>query len=158
MTEQEQKFIAEEHPEGDKFQLMMLGVFLAIWLTDSFIIRATILDSLGAWYLRAALGALIVCAGLYLVNESHKLVIDSSELRLIDWGVYSLARHPMYLGIMLVYLGLAVLTVSTASLVILVGIFYVYDRIADYEEARIMEIMGDQFLEYRRKIRRWLVF
>jgi len=158
MTEQEQKFIAEEHPEGDKFQLMMLGVFLAIWLTDSFIVRATILDSLRVWYLRAAAGALIVCAGLYLVNESHNLVIDSGELRLIDWGVYSLARHPMYLGIMLVYLGLAVSTVSTASLVILVGIFYVYDRIADYEEARIMEIMGDQYIEYRRKTRRWLVF
>ena len=158
MTEQEQKFIAEEHPEGDKFQLMMLGVFLAIWLTDSFIVRATILDSLRVWYLRAAAGALIVCAGLYLVNESHNLVIDSGELRLIDWGVYSLARHPMYLGIMLVYLGLAVSTVSTASLLILVGIFYVYDRIADYEESRIMEIMGDQYLEYRRKTRRWLIF
>jgi len=156
MTEQEKKFIAEEHPEGDKFQLMMLGVFLAIWITDSFIVRATILNSLGPWYLRTAAGAFVVLAGLYLVNESHKLVIDSGELRLIDWGVYSLARHPMYLGIMLVYLGLAVSTVSTASLVILLGIFYVYDRIADYEEARIVETFDEPYLEYRRKTRRWL--
>ena len=156
MIEQEQKFIAEEHPEGDKFQLMMLGVFLAIWITDSFIVRATILNSLGPWYLRTAAGAFVVLAGLYLVNESHKLVIDPGELRLIDWGVYSLARHPMYLGIMLVYVGLAVSTVSTASLVILLGIFYVYDRIADYEEARIVETFDEQYLEYRRKTRRWL--
>lgn len=156
MNIQEKKFIAEEHPEGDKFQLMMLGIFLAIWITDSFIVRATTLNALGPWYLRTAAGALVVLAGLYLVNESHKLVIDSGELRLIDWGVYSLARHPMYLGIMLVYLGLAVSTVSTASLVVLLGIFYVYDRIADYEESRILETMGTQYLEYRKNTRRWL--
>jgi protein-S-isoprenylcysteine O-methyltransferase Ste14 len=157
MTEQERKFIAEEHPEGDKFQLMMLGVFLAIWITDSFVVRATILTSLGPWYLRTGAGALVVLAGVYLVNKSHKLVIDSDELRLIDWGVYSLARHPMYLGIMLVYIGLAVSTVSTASLLILVGIFYVYDRIAEYEETQIIETMGEQYLEYREKTRRWLI-
>ncbi|MCW4013213.1 MAG: isoprenylcysteine carboxylmethyltransferase family protein [Candidatus Bathyarchaeota archaeon] len=157
MIGQEQKFVAEEHPEGDKFQLMMLGVFLAIWITDSFIVRTTILASLGPWYLRTAAGALVVLAGLYLVDAAHKLVIDSGELRLIDWGVYSLSRHPMYLGIMLVYLGLAVSTVSTASLLILVGIFYVYDRIADYEEARILEVMGERYSEYRERTRRWLV-
>ena len=154
---EEKKFIAEEHPEGDKYQLMMLGAFLAVWIIDSFIVKATILDFPGPWYVRTAAGALIVIIGAYLVNESHKLVIHSGEPVFIDWGVYSVARHPMYLGIMLVYLGLAVSTVSVASLLVLVGIFYVYDRIADYEEVTIIETIGEKYQKYREETRRWLI-
>ncbi len=152
---EETKFIADEHPEGDKFQLMMLGVFLSIWVTDSFVIRSVFRGSITPIYL--VLGAVIVLCGGYLVNESHKLVIDSDEHRLVDWGVYTVARHPMYLGIMLVYLGLTVSTGSAASLLILFGVFYVYDRIADYEENRLTETLGDEYRVYRENVRRWSV-
>jgi protein-S-isoprenylcysteine O-methyltransferase Ste14 len=108
-------------------------------------------------YFRLTAGALIVVGGLYLVNESHKLVIDADEPVLVDWGVYGLARHPMYLGIMMAYLGMTVATTSIASLLILVSIFYIYDRIADYEETRIIEELGKKYIEYCGKVPRWLV-
>ena len=152
------KFIAEEHPEGDKYQLVMLVVFIATWIADSFIIKAAILESPVPWYLRTTAGASIIIIGSYLVNESHKLVIDSGEPIFIDWGVYSLVRHPMYLGVMLAYLGLTISTVSIASLLILVGIFYFYDRIADYEENQIIETIGEKYINYSGKTRRWLFF
>jgi len=154
---EEEKFIAEEHPEGDKYQLLMLGVFLVVWIVDSFVVHATLIENFVPWYLRITAGALLVVFGAYLVNESHKMVIDSGEPKFIDWGVYSWARHPMYLGIMLFYLGLIVSTLSVASLVILVGIFYVYDRIADYEETQIIAEIGERYIEYRGKTRRWLI-
>ena len=155
---EEEKFIAEEHPEGDKYQLIMLGVFLVIWITDSFLVHVTLVENLVPWYLRIATGVLIVVFGAYLVNESHKMVIDSGEPKFIDWGVYSLARHPMYLGIMLFYLGLIVSTLSIASLLILVGIFLVYDMIAEYEETQIIAEIGEKYLQYRGKVHRWLIF
>lgn len=155
---EEERFIAEEHPEGDKYQLMMLGLFLAIWIIDSFLVKATLIGSLAPWYLRTITGGLIALVGAYLVNESHKLVIDVDEPVLIDWSVYSKARHPMYLGILLVYLGFTVSTASIASLMLLVGIFYVYDRIAAYEESRIIEKMGERYLKYRGRVHRWLIF
>ena len=154
---EEKKFIAEEHPEGDKYQLIMFGLFLAVWIIDSFVVRATLLDYLVPWYLRITAGALIVIFGAYLVNESHKMVIDSGVPEFKDWGVYSLARHPMYLGILVIYLGIFVSTISAASFVLLAGIFYVYDMIADYEETQIIENIGERYLEYRKKTRRWLI-
>ena len=154
---EEKKFIAEEHPEGDKYQLIMFGLFLAIWIIDSFVVRATLFDYLVPWYLRITAGALIVIFGAYLVNESHKMVIDSGVPEFMDWGVYSLARHPMYLGILVIYLGIVVSTISAASLLILAGIFYVYDRIAEYEETQIIEKLGERYIEYRGKTRRWLI-
>ena len=135
----------------------MLGIFLVIWIADSFVVHATLIENFVPWYLRIPAGALIVVFGAYLVNESHKLVIDSGEPKLIDWGVYSWARHPMYLGIMLVYLGLIVSTFSVASLLTLVGIFYVYDKIADYEETQIIDKLGERYHKYREKTRRWLL-
>jgi protein-S-isoprenylcysteine O-methyltransferase Ste14 len=59
---------------------------------------------------------------------------------------------------MLIYLGLAVLTLSGVSLLLLGCIFLVYDRFAGYEESKITEKMGQRYLDYQRKVRRWLLF
>jgi protein-S-isoprenylcysteine O-methyltransferase Ste14 len=154
---EEKKFIAEEHPKGDKYQIIMLGIFLVVWIIDSFIFKVSLIDFTTPWYLTGALGTLILLTGVYLVNESHKLVIEIEEPEFIDWGVYSLARHPMYFGIMLVYLGLTISTVSWASLLVLIGIAYIYDQIADYEENQLIEKIGKKYIDYCGKTRRWLI-
>ena len=66
--------------------------------------------------------------GAYLVDASHKLVIDVDEPVLVDWDVYSQVRHPMYFGILLVYLGFTISTISIASLLLLIIIFTVCAR------------------------------
>lgn len=134
----------------------MLSLFVVVWVLDSFFIKAAFYGSLAPWCLRVAGGLLVILYGAYLVDASHKLVIDVEEPVLVDWGVYSIARHPMYLGIMLVYLGVAISTLSGASLLLLFGIFFVYDRFAAYEEAKIIEKMGQGYLDYQRRVHRWL--
>lgn len=158
MIQQEKKFIAEEYPQVDKYQLIMLTAFMTVWVTDSFVLKATLLEVSGPWYLWATFGALILLSGTYLVNESHKLVIDSREPRFIDWGVYAFTRHPMYLGILLVYLGLAVSTVSITSMLVLIVAFFVYDWIANYEETQLIETLGIPYLEYCGRTHRWKVY
>lgn len=155
---QESKFIAEEHPEGDKYQLMMAGLFFTVWIVDSFIAKVSLFGSLPPLFIRLVPGVGAILFGLYLVNESHKLVIDAEEPVLVDWGVYSIVRHPMYLGVMLVYLGFAISTVSFFSLLMLGGIFEVYDMIADYEESRLIDQIGQGYRRYKQKVRRWRFF
>jgi len=134
----------------------MLVLYGVVWLLDSFLIKVTVYGFLAPWYLRIGTGLLVFLCGLYLIYAAHGLVIDVDEPVLVDWGVYSIARHPIYLGIMLVYLGLAVSTLSAVFLLLLAGIFFVYDWFADYEEARIIEKKGQRYIDYQEKVRRWL--
>ncbi len=149
--------LGEEHPLCDTAQVAMLLTFLVVWGLDSWY-GVTACGFLCPWMIRVAAGLALVGFGGYLVEESHELVIDAEEPGLVDWGVYALVRHPMYLGVLLVYLGLATATLSVASLALLPVFFYAYDRFAAYEERELVEALGGEYLGYMGRVRRWLPF
>ncbi len=149
--------LAEEHPWCDRAQVAMLLTFLAVWSLDSWY-GITACGFLCPWMLRVAAGLTLVGFGGYLVEESHELVIEAEEPGLVDWGVYALVRHPMYLGVLLVYLGLAVATLSVASLALWPTFFYAYDMFAAYEERELVEALRGEYLGYMGRVRRWFPF
>jgi len=118
----------------------------------------TLCGFLCPWMLRAAAGLVLVGFGGYIVGEAHELVIDGEPAGLVDWGVYALVRHPMYLGTLLMYLGLALTTISAASIALLPAFFYAYDGFAAYEERRLVEALGKDYLAYMMRVRRWVPF
>ena len=152
----EEKFLGDEYPRSDEIQLVMFGVFLVVWVSDSFWLRVTTMPGLLPWMVRVPLGVLVFLVGAYLMNEAHKLVIDPGEPSFVDYGVFGLVRHPMYLGSMLLYLGFSVGTLSTVSLVLWVVYFVVYDRFAAYEEKELVLVLGDTYKDYTKKVRRWI--
>lgn len=136
----------------------MMALFLLVWALDSFLVKLTYYGSVVPWYLRLGGGALVALYGAFLVDASHRLVIGVDEPVMIDWGVYSVARHPMYLGMMLVCLGLCISTLSGVSMLTFGGIYLVYDIIASYEEAKLVEKLDLRYLDYMKRVRRWLLF
>jgi protein-S-isoprenylcysteine O-methyltransferase Ste14 len=81
-------------------------------------------------------------------QESSALVSDS---------VYGISRHPMYLGFVLMLIGVAIL-LGTLTPWIIVPIFallmeFVFIR---EEEHMLKEKFGPIWLEYAKKVRRWL--
>jgi protein-S-isoprenylcysteine O-methyltransferase Ste14 len=135
----------------------MLVGYVGFWAMDSFILRLTAYRGLISWPL-TVVGVAILISGVYLVRESHRLVIESEILTLVEQGVYGLSRHPMYLGIMLVYLGLASFTLSAFALVVWLVVFIIYDRLAAYEENDLEVRLGDKYAKYKSKVKRWLLF
>lgn len=77
--------------------------------------------------------------------------------RLITGDVYRLTRNPMYLGIVLMLLGLAIaagwVLVYAAAMVFFLIIDYVF---CPYEETRLARKFGNTFNRYRQRVRRWL--
>ena len=119
-----------EHPFGDSGQLILLVLFLLIWVLDSFFLRiSTFLSDFISLYIRLVLLGLILVTAVYLVRSGH--VVVSHEQRpsgVVSTGVFRYVRHPLYLGSIMFYLGLAVSTASLFSLglVVLIFIFYNY--------------------------------
>ncbi len=75
------------------------------------------------------------------------------EHQVITTGAYSLVRHPMYLGVFLIWFGLAIGFVSIVSL--LITVFYVIPIYVLYmrsEEAMMVSELGEAYEAYRRRV------
>lgn len=147
-----------EHPFGDAGQLILLGVFLVIWVGDSFFLHfSTFLAPVVPRALRVGLLLLALAGAYYLVKSGH--VVVSHEQRptdVVSTGAFRYVRHPLYLGCLLVYLGMAVATASLLSLALLGGIFLFYNYIAGYEEQLLEAKFGESYTAYKRTTGKWL--
>ncbi len=146
-----------EHPFGDAGQLVLLGLFLIVWILDSFILQwSTFLaEHIPLVYRLVFLGITLIIAA-YLFKSGH--VVISNEQRpagLISTGVFRYVRHPLYLGTILTYLGLTVSSASLFSLALLVVIVLFYDYIAGYEEKLLEAKLGQAYTRYKKKTGRW---
>jgi protein-S-isoprenylcysteine O-methyltransferase Ste14 len=96
--------------------------------------------------------------GIFLGVKTHKAVFSDAHVqpRLIDSGVYSRVRHPMYLGTLLFCLGFFLSSFSLLSLVIWVGFFAFYDKMTAYEEKDLVRLLGKQYITYQNKVPKWI--
>ena len=149
----------EEYPHSDQIQIALLLLFLAVWALDSFLLRASTQPAeFVPLALRLPIAGALIYLGLLFVKRSHDLVIDEEydEPTLVETGVYSRVRHPMYLGVLLLYLGLSLSTLSMISLGLWLGIFAAYDRMATYEEQDLIRIFDEDYADYKRRVPRWI--
>ncbi len=75
----------------------------------------------------------------------------------VPGGVYRFSRNPMYLGMALVHLGLALALDSMGALLLLPVAVLLIDRLVIAREERHLSArFGTEFEEYRRRVRRWI--
>lgn len=75
---------------------------------------------------------------------------------LVTAGVFAISRHPMYLGMTLILLGIALLLGSLTPLFVPVGFPLLMDRLfVSPEEHILASAFGDRFCDYRRLVSRW---
>jgi protein-S-isoprenylcysteine O-methyltransferase Ste14 len=147
-----------EHPLGDTGQLVALGVFLLLWGVDSFLLRrTTFLSAYVPLYVRV--GVLIAAVGIAaaLVRSGHAAVRhDEGPTGVLTAGAFAYVRHPLYLGSVLVYFGLAFSTFSLAAVGVAAAILAGYDYLAAYEERYLESRFGDEYRSYKVKTGKWL--
>lgn len=76
---------------------------------------------------------------------------------LISDGAYGMSRHPMYLGFVLILVGVAVLLKGvTPFLVIPIFVGFIEAVFIRFEEKAMEQKFGQSWGEYKRKVRRWI--
>jgi len=144
-----------EHKAGDTGQLILLVLFLAIWIPDSFIFHWTdFLDEKIAWYYHSIPGLLVLTASGYLAFMGLRIVfIEVRETpHVITKSVFSFVRHPIYLACILFYLGQILMTLSLASAALWIIIIIFYWYISRHEEKLLIEKFGDKYREYMNNV------
>jgi protein-S-isoprenylcysteine O-methyltransferase Ste14 len=109
--------------------VMLFGLGLRIWAAIT----------LGAYYTRAL-----------MITEAHKVVTT---------GPYARVRHPAYLGVILLWSGFGVLSSSLVVALLFPVIFViVYLYRISVEERMLVEELGDDYVQYKRRTHRFVPF
>lgn len=146
---------AGEAPHNHTIQYGLLISFLIIWILDSFILRFTAYVYIMPFFFNIFIGIPIIIVGLYLASKAH-IVFETPEPQIVATGLYSRVRHPMYLGSILGYVGFWVTTLSLLTLIPLFAVLIGYNYLASVEERILTERFGDEYLEYQKKVRKWI--
>lgn len=151
--------LAGEHPLGDAGQLVLAILFGGVWVADTFFLRyTTFLNPYVPFTIRLPLALVLFLISGYLVERGMSILFFKAreEPRVIKRGVYSLVRHPVYLGEILVYLAFLLLSISLAALMVWLMIITFLHYISGYEEELLRERFGEAYEEYRREVPMWI--
>jgi protein-S-isoprenylcysteine O-methyltransferase Ste14 len=123
-----------EHPYGDLGQVILFGLFLLVWVGDSFFLHLTTFPAgYLPWYIRLAFSAVSWMTAIYLIKSGHQVIShEQPPIGLVTTGAFKLVRHPLYLGCNLVYLGMAISTACLSALVLWVIICILYNYLSNY--------------------------
>ena len=76
---------------------------------------------------------------------------------LVVSGLYRFTRNPMYLGLLLILSGVALLLGSPLNLAVLIAfVAYITAFQIKPEEVRLSEIFGSEYESYKGQVRRWI--
>lgn len=76
---------------------------------------------------------------------------------LVTSGAYRISRHPMYLGFVLVLIGVAILLGSLSPCVVILIFAILMDQVFIKVEERMLEArFGGEWRAYKHKTRRWI--
>jgi protein-S-isoprenylcysteine O-methyltransferase Ste14 len=113
-----------------------------------------------------AIGLILFVGGLTVMlvghitlwrNYSGFLVIKEGH-QLIQHGIYRLVRHPIYLGLLVVIVGLPLYGSSLYGLLTMVVLIPILLNRIRLEEALLIEEFGDAYLSYRGRTRKLIPF
>ena len=118
---------------------------------------------LGPW--RTPLGAALVLFfvawnawSLWLFGRHQTGLLPGEPTRaIIEEGPYRVSRNPLYVGLLALYLGIALLAPTFWALVLFpVAVLLIYWGAIRPEERYLHERFGAPYDDYRRRVRRWL--
>lgn len=141
--------------------VVAITVFL-MWVIEKYLPVEFLEFNAPKWsiILTAILG--IACIVLGVIQFSVKKTTvnphkpeDSTSL--VSSGIYSISRNPMYLGmlILLVFYGLF-LGDGLVFLMLPIFIWYMNSFQIKPEEEMMIELFGDEYKDYQKRVRRWI--
>src|SRR5438876_6609739 len=129
----------------------MYGFPLTVYLLSSATYPVSPLFSGYVWRVGQLVGSPLVIIGIVLIYKGWKEIVFMRGTALVTEGIYTVVRHPQYLGFLLVTLGQFVVwpTIPTAIMWPLLAVLYY--RQAKREEAVLLEEFGVRFQAYADK-------
>ncbi len=138
------------------FFVALVAMFALHYLLPVTLLRGAVWLYLGVALIGGGVLFIVVSARLFdKLGTTIKPFEESTAL--VVTGPFKYSRNPMYLGMVGVLMGLAVvLGTATPVVVIPVFVWLITRRFVQAEEAALEARFGDDYTEYRNRVGRWL--
>jgi len=151
---------------GKLFRITLIGtalIVLAFSFFESLYVLLTPIPWLNSSWLAIAGLALLASALVWVLvaqiqmGNSWRIGIDEKTTSpLVQHGLFGVSRNPIFLGMIIMLVGL-LLTVPTAATLVIttLGIVLIHIQVR-LEEIFLREKYGDAYLNYQKRVRRWI--
>jgi protein-S-isoprenylcysteine O-methyltransferase Ste14 len=104
------------------------------------------------------LGLVVAAAGIRnFYRAATPVPTNRPTVALVTSGIHRWTRNPIYLGMFLIYAGVAVAAKSPWSLILALPLaILIRHGVVAREEAYLERRFGDAYRDYRSRVRRWL--
>ncbi len=99
---------------------------------------------------------IIFIAQRNMANEWRIGIDIENKVNLITKGMFSISRNPIFLGVIIIFIGLFLIIPNTATAIILVAGTLVIQVQVRLEEDFLLKALGVEYKEYMNKVNRWL--
>lgn len=144
---------------------IFVGGLLVAWLLGSRVYNLPLAPQSVSPIVFRALGYLLILIGLGIAAwgmvtfaRAHTAIIPHRPASsLVDTGPYRFTRNPMYTGMTIAYLGVAVhLNSAWAILLLPMVLFLLHRFVIRREERYLSAAFGDTYEAYRARVKRWV--
>ncbi len=102
-------------------------------------------------------GSLLFMIGMVIIAIGWRK-IHKGQGNLVKDGIYRYIRHPQYLGIFLMMIGMLIQWPTIITLIMFPVLVVTYYRLAKREEEIMVKEFGDEYLEYRERTPAFIPF
>jgi protein-S-isoprenylcysteine O-methyltransferase Ste14 len=145
------------------FFLGKLSLFISFILipVQLFFVNLSLFEkkSIFLWIGAALLGIGVMLFALAIIRLgtfSLRVGLAQENTTLRTTGIYRFSRNPMLLGLYLMALGSAIYVQNPINWILVIVALTVHHKIILAEENFLHERFGDQWIEYRNKVRRYI--
>jgi protein-S-isoprenylcysteine O-methyltransferase Ste14 len=139
------------------YLLLTLAAMLALHLTLPIVRLIQTPYSFAGWLLVVAGLAISMMASGAFRRAGTPVVPFERSTVLVTGGLFRYTRNPMYLGLVVLLLGIAIaLGTLGAFLPIPAFVWIIQKWFIEGEERFLAEIFGEEYRAYERRVRRWL--
>jgi protein-S-isoprenylcysteine O-methyltransferase Ste14 len=143
--------------------LLFLGALAAGLLADRWVMPIDLVPV--RWWMRQCIGGLLILLGMGAVVDCARRFRRAGTnvehgrptTAIVDSGLYRYSRNPIYLGLSIIHLGVAVADNNAWLPILLVPVLAVLRfGVVAREEAYLERRFGPQYVAYKARVRRWL--
>lgn len=124
--------------------------FMHTLIRENFVPHTNFVGIIGLAF--CILGAVITCWSRYKLGRNWSLSVQKKEdHELIQSGMYKIVRHPIYTGLLLLFIGNTIIVGDYRGVIaVLIVIISFWFKLTT-EEKLLTENFGNQYLEYKKR-------
>ena len=134
-------------------------IFLSIILNFFLPIKKIIVQPYNYLGIVLILVGLLIDVQAWMLFRKRKTTLNPHKRpsKLVNDGLFKISRNPMYLGMDLVLWGISIFLGSLITFIFPILFIILIEKLfIEFEEKNLEKMFGKKYLNYKKKVRRWI--